>query len=45
MAGRTANPTLGIYASSKFALEGMSESLRHELRPFDTDGMDVGRHR
>ena len=28
---------LGAYASSKFALEGMSESWRHELRPFDID--------
>lgn len=34
MAGRMAMPGLGIYASSKFAVEGMSESLRHELRPF-----------
>ena len=30
--GRTASPTLSSYASSKFALEGWSESLRIELR-------------
>lgn len=30
--GRTAQPTLSSYASSKFALEGWSESLRMELR-------------
>lgn len=34
MAGRQPLPGLGAYAGSKFALEGMSESLRHELRPF-----------
>jgi len=34
MAGRMAMPCMGIYAASKFAVEGMSESLRHELRPF-----------
>ncbi len=34
MAGRMAMPGLGIYAGSKFAVEGMSESLRHEMRPF-----------
>lgn len=34
MAGRQALPGLGAYASSKFALEGMTEALRHELRPF-----------
>lgn len=27
-------PGLGAYASSKFAIEGMAESWRHELRPF-----------
>jgi NAD(P)-dependent dehydrogenase (short-subunit alcohol dehydrogenase family) len=30
ISGRTAPPTLGSYASSKFALEGWSESLRME---------------
>lgn len=34
VAGHIAMPGLGAYAASKFALEGMSEALRHELRPF-----------
>jgi NAD(P)-dependent dehydrogenase (short-subunit alcohol dehydrogenase family) len=34
MAGRGAMPGLGGYAASKHALEGMSEALRHEMRPF-----------
>ena len=34
VAGRIAMPGLGVYAGSKFALEGMSEALRHEVRPF-----------
>jgi len=34
MSGRLALPGLGAYAASKFALEGMSEALRHEVRPF-----------
>ncbi len=34
MSGRAAMPGLGAYAASKFALEGMSEAWRHELRPF-----------
>ena len=34
MAGRQALPGLGAYAGSKFALEGMTEALRHEVRPF-----------
>ena len=34
MSGRFALPGLGVYAGSKFALEGMSEAWRHELRPF-----------
>lgn len=34
VSGRIALPGLGVYAGSKFGLEGMSESLRHELRPF-----------
>ena len=29
-----AMPGLGAYAGSKFALEGMTEALRHELHPF-----------
>ncbi len=32
IAGRVANPMTGSYSSSKFALEGFTESLRHELR-------------
>lgn len=32
--GRVAIPGLGAYQSSKFALEGFSEGLRHELAPF-----------
>jgi NAD(P)-dependent dehydrogenase (short-subunit alcohol dehydrogenase family) len=35
--GRSAFPALGTYASSKFALEGLSEAWRHELRPFGID--------
>lgn len=32
--GRVAIPLVGPYAASKFALEGMSDSLRRELRPW-----------
>ena len=32
MAGRSAFPMLGAYASSKFAVEGLAEAWRHELR-------------
>ena len=35
--GFMAFPALGAYASSKFALEGMSESWRHELALFGID--------
>ena len=34
MAGRQPLPGLGAYAASKFAVEGMTEALRHEMRPF-----------
>ena len=34
MSGRHAWPALGAYASSKFALEGLSEAWRQELLPF-----------
>lgn len=34
MAGRMAMPGLGVYASSKFALEAMSEAWHRELAPF-----------
>ncbi len=33
-AGRIALPLMGPYASSKFALEAMTDSLRVEMRPF-----------
>jgi NAD(P)-dependent dehydrogenase (short-subunit alcohol dehydrogenase family) len=34
-AGFLAIPTLGLYAASKHALEGASEALQHELRPWN----------
>ncbi|MBD5635403.1 MAG: SDR family oxidoreductase [Candidatus Eremiobacteraeota bacterium] len=35
--GRVVIPFLGVYASSKWALEALAESLSYELRPFDVD--------
>ncbi len=35
--GLVAMPGLGAYAASKFALEGLAEALRHEMRPFGVD--------
>ncbi|MCA9513547.1 MAG: SDR family oxidoreductase [Myxococcales bacterium] len=37
MSGRQALPVLGAYASSKFALEGMSEAWRRELADLGVD--------
>ena len=34
VSGRVAFPGMAAYSSSKFAVEGFSESLRHELLPF-----------
>lgn len=33
--GMTAMPTMSIYSASKFALEGASEALWYEMRPFN----------
>jgi NAD(P)-dependent dehydrogenase (short-subunit alcohol dehydrogenase family) len=35
--GRVASPFLSPYNASKFAIEALSESLRHELRPWEID--------
>ena len=35
LSGLTAIPFLGIYSASKFALEGYTEALRQEVRPFN----------
>jgi len=35
MAGLVASPFVGYYSSSKFALEGYTEALRHEAKPFN----------
>ena len=37
IAGRLAMPYLGLYAATKFALEGLTESYRFELAPFGID--------
>ena len=34
LSGRVATPMTGAYNASKFALEGMADSLRNELRPW-----------
>src|SRR5690606_2444621 len=33
--GMMAMPTMGIYSASKFALEGMTEALWYEVRPWN----------
>jgi NAD(P)-dependent dehydrogenase (short-subunit alcohol dehydrogenase family) len=35
--GRVALPLVGAYNASKFGLEGLSDALRRELRPFGVD--------
>jgi short-subunit dehydrogenase len=35
--GRVSMPYLGVYFSTKHALEGLSDALRYELRPFGID--------
>ncbi len=35
--GKVAVPLLGAYAASKFAIEGLSDTLRRELRPWGID--------
>jgi NAD(P)-dependent dehydrogenase (short-subunit alcohol dehydrogenase family) len=40
--GRNAVPFLSPYNASKFAMEGLSESLRRELLPFGVDVIVVG---
>jgi NAD(P)-dependent dehydrogenase (short-subunit alcohol dehydrogenase family) len=35
--GRTANPFMAPYCTTKFGLEGLSESLRRELLPYGVD--------
>src|SRR4030095_5092951 len=35
LSGLTSIPFLGIYSASKFAVEGFTEALRHEVKPFN----------
>ena len=37
VSGRLGSPLMGPYAGSKFAIEGIAQSLREELRPWDIE--------
>ena len=37
--GRLTMPFFGIYSASKFAVEGLSETLRQEMKPFNIDSV------
>ena len=39
--GRMAFPFTGVYAASKFAVEGLTEAYRHELAPFGVDAVVI----
>jgi NAD(P)-dependent dehydrogenase (short-subunit alcohol dehydrogenase family) len=39
--GRIAFPFMGLYGSTKFALEGLTESYRYELAPFGIDAVII----
>jgi NAD(P)-dependent dehydrogenase (short-subunit alcohol dehydrogenase family) len=41
VAGRVGNIGSGIYHATKFAIEGMTESLRPEVRPFGIDVVNI----
>ena len=41
LSGVMALPGLGVYCASKFALEGLTEAWRHELKPFDIDVISI----
>ncbi|KAL4966115.1 SDR family oxidoreductase [Aspergillus stella-maris] len=41
VAGQDAQPTCGLYAASKFALEGLSEALSREVAPFNINVLIV----
>ena len=41
LSGTMALPGLGSYCASKFALEGMTETWRHELKPFEIDVISI----
>ena len=44
LAGHISVPFEGFYAASKFALEGYTETLRHELKLLDIDvSLEIGR--